>query len=209
MRVATFRGDGGLRLGVVRGEQMIDVARAADRLGLGDLAGAANDMLALIAGGDEALQALAHRGRARAGRGAAAARSRRVGRADSAPAQEHLLCRAELCRTRRRVAARDWAAGQAAAVAQHLHQGRHRRHWPAERHPVRRLGERADRLGGGVGGHRRAAVGGVSRAKMACGMSGATRSSTMSAPATSRIAPASSGSSAKASMARVRWGRGL
>jgi 2-keto-4-pentenoate hydratase/2-oxohepta-3-ene-1,7-dioic acid hydratase in catechol pathway len=59
MRVATFHGDGGLRLGVVRGEQMIDVVRAADRLGLGDLAGAAHDMLALIAGGDEALQALA------------------------------------------------------------------------------------------------------------------------------------------------------
>ena len=59
MRVATFRGNDGLRLGVVRGEQMIDVARAADRLGLGDLAGAASGMLALIAGGDEALQALA------------------------------------------------------------------------------------------------------------------------------------------------------
>jgi 2-keto-4-pentenoate hydratase/2-oxohepta-3-ene-1,7-dioic acid hydratase in catechol pathway len=38
---------------------MVDVALAADRLGWGDLAGAASGMLALIAGGDEALAALA------------------------------------------------------------------------------------------------------------------------------------------------------
>lgn len=59
MRVATFRNGGNERLGVVRGEQVIDVAEAADRLGLGDLAGAASGMLALIADGDEALQAVA------------------------------------------------------------------------------------------------------------------------------------------------------
>lgn len=62
MRVATFRsgGDlGNLRLGVVRGEQIIDVAGAADRLGMGDLSGAASGMLALIAGGDPAREALA------------------------------------------------------------------------------------------------------------------------------------------------------
>lgn len=62
MRVATFRsgGDlGNLRLGVVQGEQIIDVAGAADRLGMGDLSGAASGMLALIAGGDPAREALA------------------------------------------------------------------------------------------------------------------------------------------------------
>lgn len=58
MRVATFRSGGNLRLGVVRGEDIVDVARAADLLGHGDLSGAASGMLALIAGGDEALQAL-------------------------------------------------------------------------------------------------------------------------------------------------------
>ncbi len=59
MRVATFRTGGRERLGVVRDERMVDVALAADRLGRGDLAGAASGMLALIAGGDEALAALA------------------------------------------------------------------------------------------------------------------------------------------------------
>lgn len=59
MRVATFRSGGNLRLGVVQGEQMVDVALAADRLGMGDLAGATSGMLALIAGGDEASQAVA------------------------------------------------------------------------------------------------------------------------------------------------------
>jgi 2-keto-4-pentenoate hydratase/2-oxohepta-3-ene-1,7-dioic acid hydratase in catechol pathway len=59
MRVATFRSGGNLRLGVVRGEQVVDVARAAESAGRGDLAGAASGMLALIAGGDEALAALA------------------------------------------------------------------------------------------------------------------------------------------------------
>jgi 2-keto-4-pentenoate hydratase/2-oxohepta-3-ene-1,7-dioic acid hydratase in catechol pathway len=76
MRVATFRsGDGadGLRLGVVRGEgseerdaEIVDVALAAERLGLasaGDLAGIAGErgggILALIAGGEAALRALA------------------------------------------------------------------------------------------------------------------------------------------------------
>lgn len=59
MRVATFRSGGNLRLGVVRGEQVIDVAQAADRLGMGDLTGAASGMLALITGGDEALRAVA------------------------------------------------------------------------------------------------------------------------------------------------------
>lgn len=59
MRIATFRSGGNLRLGVVRDEQMVDVALAADRLGRGDLAGAASGMLALIAGGDEALRAVA------------------------------------------------------------------------------------------------------------------------------------------------------
>ena len=62
MRVATFRsGDdvGSLRLGVARDEQIIDVALASDRLGMGDLSGAASGMLALIAGGEQALQALA------------------------------------------------------------------------------------------------------------------------------------------------------
>jgi 2-keto-4-pentenoate hydratase/2-oxohepta-3-ene-1,7-dioic acid hydratase in catechol pathway len=58
MRVATFRNGGNLRLGIVRGEQIIDVAQAADRLGLGDLAGATSGMLALIAGGSEALHTL-------------------------------------------------------------------------------------------------------------------------------------------------------
>jgi 2-keto-4-pentenoate hydratase/2-oxohepta-3-ene-1,7-dioic acid hydratase in catechol pathway len=59
MRVATFRSGGDERLGVVRGEEIVDVALAANRLGVGDLAGAASGMLALIAGGDEALRALA------------------------------------------------------------------------------------------------------------------------------------------------------
>jgi 2-keto-4-pentenoate hydratase/2-oxohepta-3-ene-1,7-dioic acid hydratase in catechol pathway len=59
MRVATFRTGGRERLGVVRDQRMVDVALAADRLGRGDLAGAASGMLALIAGGDEALAALA------------------------------------------------------------------------------------------------------------------------------------------------------
>ncbi|HEU5348934.1 MAG TPA: fumarylacetoacetate hydrolase family protein [Ktedonobacterales bacterium] len=59
MRVATFRSGGNLRLGVVRGEQMVDVAQAADMLGRGDLAGAASGMLSLIAGGEQALQAVA------------------------------------------------------------------------------------------------------------------------------------------------------
>src|SRR5689334_22610920 len=59
MRVATFRTGGRERLGVVRDQRMVDVALAADRLGWGDLAGAASGMLALIAGGDEALAALA------------------------------------------------------------------------------------------------------------------------------------------------------
>lgn len=59
MRVATFRSGGDQRLGVVRGEEIVDVALASDRLGMGDLAGATGGMLALIAGGDEALQALA------------------------------------------------------------------------------------------------------------------------------------------------------
>lgn len=59
MRIATFRTGGRERLGVVRGEQMVDVALAAERLGRGDLAGATSGMLALIAGGDEALAALA------------------------------------------------------------------------------------------------------------------------------------------------------
>jgi 2-keto-4-pentenoate hydratase/2-oxohepta-3-ene-1,7-dioic acid hydratase in catechol pathway len=59
MRIATFRSGGNLRLGVVRDEQMVDVALAADRLGMGDLAGATSGMLALIAGGDEALRAVA------------------------------------------------------------------------------------------------------------------------------------------------------
>src|SRR5690242_15433831 len=59
MRVATFRSGGDQRLGVVRGEEIVDVALAADRLGMGDLAGTTSGMLALIAGGDEALQALA------------------------------------------------------------------------------------------------------------------------------------------------------
>ena len=59
MRVATFRSGGSLRLGVARGEQMVDVALAADRLGRGDLAGATSGMLAFIAGGDAARVALA------------------------------------------------------------------------------------------------------------------------------------------------------
>jgi 2-keto-4-pentenoate hydratase/2-oxohepta-3-ene-1,7-dioic acid hydratase in catechol pathway len=59
MRVATFRSGGDQRLGVVRGEEIVDVALAADRLGVGDLAGATSGMLALIAGGEEALRALA------------------------------------------------------------------------------------------------------------------------------------------------------
>ncbi|HKW20588.1 MAG TPA: fumarylacetoacetate hydrolase family protein, partial [Ktedonobacterales bacterium] len=59
MRVATFRSGGDERLGVVRDEEIVDVALAAARLGVGDLAGAASGMLALIAGGDEALRALA------------------------------------------------------------------------------------------------------------------------------------------------------
>ena len=59
MRVATFRTGGRERLGVVRDERMVDVALAAERLGRGDLAGAASGMLALIAGGDESLAALA------------------------------------------------------------------------------------------------------------------------------------------------------
>ena len=59
MRVATFRSGGDERLGVVRDEEIVDVALAAARLGVGDLAGAASGMLALIEGGDEALRALA------------------------------------------------------------------------------------------------------------------------------------------------------
>jgi 2-keto-4-pentenoate hydratase/2-oxohepta-3-ene-1,7-dioic acid hydratase in catechol pathway len=58
MRIATFRSGGSLRLGVVREEQMVDVALAADRLGMSDLAGATSGMLALIAAGDEALRAV-------------------------------------------------------------------------------------------------------------------------------------------------------
>src|SRR6185437_4880777 len=59
MRVATFQTGGRERLGVVRGERMVDVALAAEQSGRGDLAGATSGMLALIAGGDEALAALA------------------------------------------------------------------------------------------------------------------------------------------------------
>ena len=59
MRVATFRTGGRERLGVVRDERMVDVALAAERLSRGDLAGATSGMLALIAGGAEALAALA------------------------------------------------------------------------------------------------------------------------------------------------------
>lgn len=59
MRVATFRSGGGERLGIVLGDQIIDAAEAADRLGLGDLVGAASGMLALIAGGEQALHGLA------------------------------------------------------------------------------------------------------------------------------------------------------
>jgi 2-keto-4-pentenoate hydratase/2-oxohepta-3-ene-1,7-dioic acid hydratase in catechol pathway len=59
MRIATFRSGGNLRLGAVRGENMVDVALAADRLGLGDLAGVTSGMLSLIAGGHDALHALA------------------------------------------------------------------------------------------------------------------------------------------------------
>ena len=59
MRVATFRTGGHERLGVVRDERMVDVALAAERLSRGDLAGATSGMLALIAGGAEALAALA------------------------------------------------------------------------------------------------------------------------------------------------------
>ncbi|HEX6540267.1 MAG TPA: fumarylacetoacetate hydrolase family protein [Ktedonobacterales bacterium] len=58
MRVATFRSGGELRLGVVRGDAVIDVAEAADRLGRSDLSGAASGMLTLIAGGEPALRAL-------------------------------------------------------------------------------------------------------------------------------------------------------
>ena len=59
MRVATFRTGGRERLGVLRGERMVDVALAAERLERGDLAGAASGMLALIAGGEEALAVVA------------------------------------------------------------------------------------------------------------------------------------------------------
>ena len=59
MRIATVRSGGNLRLGVVQGEQMVDVALAADHLGMRDLAGATSGMLALIAGGDEAVRAVA------------------------------------------------------------------------------------------------------------------------------------------------------
>ncbi|MGE5334954.1 MAG: fumarylacetoacetate hydrolase family protein, partial [Nitrososphaerota archaeon] len=58
MRVATFQSGGRLRLGVVRGEHMVDVAQAAELLGQSDLSGAASGMLSLIAGGDQALQAV-------------------------------------------------------------------------------------------------------------------------------------------------------
>ena len=65
MRVATFRTGGRERLGVVRDERMVDVALAAERLSRGDLAGATSGMLALIAGGAEALASEAHGGKIR------------------------------------------------------------------------------------------------------------------------------------------------
>ncbi len=55
MRIATFRADGRTRLGVVRDERIIDLTLAGRVAGEEDPAGELEDMLALIAGGQQAL----------------------------------------------------------------------------------------------------------------------------------------------------------
>lgn len=59
MRVATFELGGNQRLGVVRGERIVDVARVSELRGEDDARGAAAGMLALIAGGAWALEHVA------------------------------------------------------------------------------------------------------------------------------------------------------
>jgi 2-keto-4-pentenoate hydratase/2-oxohepta-3-ene-1,7-dioic acid hydratase in catechol pathway len=56
MRIATFRAGGRIRVGVVRDERIIDLAHVARVAGMDDSADELHDMLALIAGGQEALE---------------------------------------------------------------------------------------------------------------------------------------------------------
>jgi 2-keto-4-pentenoate hydratase/2-oxohepta-3-ene-1,7-dioic acid hydratase in catechol pathway len=56
MRIATFHVGGRTRLGVVRGERIIDLAHVARVAGISDRPDELSDMLALIAGGQEALE---------------------------------------------------------------------------------------------------------------------------------------------------------
>jgi len=56
MRIATFHVGGRTRLGVVRGERIIDLAHVARVTGISDRPDELSDMLALIAGGQEALE---------------------------------------------------------------------------------------------------------------------------------------------------------
>ncbi len=55
MRLATFRFDGGLRLGVVSRDLVLDVSEAKSRLGRRELP---DDMISLMEGGEEALSSL-------------------------------------------------------------------------------------------------------------------------------------------------------
>ena len=56
MRIATFRAGGRTRLGVVRDERIVDLMHVARVAGIDDSADELNDMLALIAGGERALE---------------------------------------------------------------------------------------------------------------------------------------------------------
>jgi 2-keto-4-pentenoate hydratase/2-oxohepta-3-ene-1,7-dioic acid hydratase in catechol pathway len=59
MRLATFRDDAGIRLGIERDGQLIDLTPAATLTGVELPAGATSDMLALIAAGPETLSQIA------------------------------------------------------------------------------------------------------------------------------------------------------
>jgi 2-keto-4-pentenoate hydratase/2-oxohepta-3-ene-1,7-dioic acid hydratase in catechol pathway len=56
MRIATFRAGGRTRLGVVRDERIVDLVHVARVAGIDDSADELHDMLALIAGGQAALE---------------------------------------------------------------------------------------------------------------------------------------------------------
>jgi 2-keto-4-pentenoate hydratase/2-oxohepta-3-ene-1,7-dioic acid hydratase in catechol pathway len=59
MRLATFRDDAGVRLGIERDGQLIDLTPAATLTGVELPAGATTDMLALVAGGADTLSQIA------------------------------------------------------------------------------------------------------------------------------------------------------